>query len=384
MPADARCICDVMHAPLFKGVPNILLIGDSISMGYSFYEDRTPKCPPKASCQPDNRLGYGLYVKEMLANTTANWMMASVQHNGGWWLGGQAGDTKLGKSCIKSWLGSSSGEHAGNDGAYLPWDVIHVNFGLHDLNGGGKEVPVAEYVSNLAIIFAELQKTTAKLIFTTTTPVPVGDGGGTRTEANVLKYNEAALQLLAPDIASGRVAVNDLHGDVVARCGANYTATGQCELQIPANVHYEYEGREYCGLSVVRSILQALYKFGLPLGLDSPPHESPAAAAASTPPKAVTPQTSPSVEATCRLLAQGVRSVGGGRSSGCDHTVTSTCWYSASSMPLIGMIESATVFPSLAKDALPWAGAVLDSFLAVPDGPATKGTYIYMYKSFQV
>lgn len=355
-------------------------------MGYSFYEDRTPKCPPNSSCQPDNRLGYGLYVKEMLANTTANWMMASVQHNGGWWLGGQAGDTNLGKSCITSWLGGGSGDTPSNSGMYLPWDVIHVNFGLHDLNDGGKEVHIADYVANLAIIFTELKKTTAKLIFTTTTPVPVGDGGGTRTEANVLKYNEAALQLLMPDIASGRIAVNDLHGDVVARCGANYTATGHCELQIPANVHYEYEGREYCGLSVVRSILQALYNFGLPLGLDSLSHKSPAAAAtaAASPiaaafvpstTVAINAQASPSVEDTCRLLAEGVRSVGGGRSSGCDHAVTSTCWYSASSMPLIGMLESAAVFPSLAKEALPWAGAVLDSFLAVPDGPATKGTH---------
>ena len=79
------------------------------------------------------------------------------------------------------------------------------------------------------------------------------------------RYNAAALQLLAPDVASGRVVVNDVHGDVVARCGANYTATGDCELQIPRNVHFEYEGRNYCALSVVRSILKALFNFGVPL-----------------------------------------------------------------------------------------------------------------------
>lgn len=261
-PPPPRPPCGQPPAKLDPNVPNVLLIGDSISMGYAFYQDRPQK--PAGYSLPDGRLGYGLYVKEMLANVTANWTLASVQHNGGWWLGGQAGDTKLGKGCIKSWLGSTNASTA--DAAYLPWDVVHVNFGLHDLNDNGKEVAIAEYVANLRLIFTELKKIpTAKLIFTTTTPVPLGDGGGTRTEANVLKYNEAALQLLAPDIASGRVAVNDLHGDVVSRCGANYTATGYCELQIPRNVHYVYEGRQYCALSVVNSILRALYKFGMPL-----------------------------------------------------------------------------------------------------------------------
>ena len=208
----------------------------------------------------------------MLSNTTVgNWTMASVQHNGGWYLGGQAGDTSLGKGCIKSWLGAGS--------PYLAWDVISVNFGLHDLNDLGKQVPVAAYQANLVAIFAELKKTGAKLIFTTTTPVPLGDGGGKRTEDNVRKYNAAALAALSADIASGRVVVNDLHGDVVRRCGANYTATGRCELQIPNNVHYEYEGRQYCALSVTRAVLQALYGFGTPL-TPAPP---------APPPKQCTP-----------------------------------------------------------------------------------------------
>jgi len=173
--------------------------------------------------------------------------------------------------------------------------------------------------------------------------LPDGDGGGKRTEANVGLYNAAALETLAPDIKSGRIAVHDLHGDIgeviggaaggcvtvwaeagrrlvgglgaalcpsprigrrngvntflgictskvslhgavtakcfahtiswlhlapgpstraaVARCGATYTATGACELQIPNNVHFEYEGRQFCGLSVARSLLKALYGF---------------------------------------------------------------------------------------------------------------------------
>jgi hypothetical protein len=46
--------------------------------------------------------------------------------NGGWYIDGQAGDTKLGVGCIDHWLG---------DG--LAWDIVHVNFGLHDLNTHG-------------------------------------------------------------------------------------------------------------------------------------------------------------------------------------------------------------------------------------------------------
>jgi hypothetical protein len=72
----------------------------------------------------------------------------------------------------------------------------------------------------------------------------------------------AALEALAPYIPSGRVVINDLHGDLIARCGPTYTATGACELQLPNNVHYECEGRQYCALSVVAKILEVLYGFG--------------------------------------------------------------------------------------------------------------------------
>eukprot|EP01047_Picozoa_sp_COSAG01_P062329 COSAG01_NODE_7910_length_2997_cov_3.855418_1_plen_76_part_10 len=38
------------------------------------------------------------------------------------YLDGQAGDTKRGVACIDQWLGG------------LDWDLVHMNFGLHDLN----------------------------------------------------------------------------------------------------------------------------------------------------------------------------------------------------------------------------------------------------------
>ena len=67
-------------------LPRVLLIGDSISMGYT------------------------LPVRKMLAGT-AN--VHRVPEN--------AGDTARGLEKLDAWLGDK------------PWDVIHFNFGLHDL-----------------------------------------------------------------------------------------------------------------------------------------------------------------------------------------------------------------------------------------------------------
>ena len=120
--------------------------------------------------------------------------MASVQHCDGWYLGGQAGDTGHGLSCMSAWLGGGS-LSTSSSSPPLPWDLINVNFGLHDLNDNGKEVPIATYQKNIGTLFGQLVQTKAKLIFTTTTPVPKGDGGGTRTEANVQKYNVRCLFL---------------------------------------------------------------------------------------------------------------------------------------------------------------------------------------------
>ena len=86
-------------------------------------------------------------------------------------------------------------------------------------------------MANTNRIVAAIPK--VKIIFSTSTPVPTGDGGGSRTEANVRLYNAAAIEALANDVASGRVAINDLHGDIVAKCGAEYATTGNCSLQVP-------------------------------------------------------------------------------------------------------------------------------------------------------
>ena len=182
----------------------MLLIGDSISMGYT------------------------LPVRELLKDR-AN--VHRIPTNGG--------PTTNGLKHTKDWLGTSK------------WDVIHFNFGLHDVKyldekgalvspEKGKQVAsVAEYEKNLRALVASLKKTGAKLIFATTTPVPAGSAG--RVEHSEIPYNVAAIRVMKEN----GVAVDDLHAFVVAR---------QDKIQLPKNVHFTNDGSEQLADTVVASI----------------------------------------------------------------------------------------------------------------------------------
>jgi lysophospholipase L1-like esterase len=306
-PAPGDTSCGTPPSALATdGRTNVLLLGDSISMGYGCFKGKD--CPgtphPSDRAWPDGRLGYGLYVQELLASN------ASVQHSGGWYLGGQAGDTAGtaasswssarkpcnwdgcggGTRCLKQWLGANS-----STGGYLAWDVISINFGcaaprlsaprpppplsparhhwqcsdpeapkpcspsrrLHDLGGSGpvREVPLSNYTENLGWILNEASKTGAEVIFTTTTPVPADYPPGSRTEKNVVAYNAAAAQVAGTYC----VAVNDLHGAIVGACPPSYPRDGNCSaLQWPKGVHFVHAGRELCGKVVAGAIVAAM------------------------------------------------------------------------------------------------------------------------------
>ena len=84
--------------------------------------------------------------------------------------------------------------------------------------------------------------TEAELIFTTTTPVPADYPPGSRTEKNVVAYNAAAKEIAQ---SLGNVAINDLHGAIVAACPKTYPADGNCSaLQWPKGVHFVHAGSE--------------------------------------------------------------------------------------------------------------------------------------------
>jgi acyl-CoA thioesterase-1 len=190
------------------GPPNVLIIGDSISIGYF---------------EP---------TKELLAGK------AEVYHNPG-----NAAHTRNGLAQLDAWLGET------------PWDVIHFNHGLHDLkytnakgdlvspDKGTQVMSVDEYARNLEQIVQRLKKTRASLIFATTTPVPEGAMG--RVKGDEERYNRAALAIMKKH----RVQVNDLYAFALPRLES---------IQRPRNVHFTDEGSRLLAQQVAESIRAAL------------------------------------------------------------------------------------------------------------------------------
>ena len=187
---------------------NVLIIGDSISIGYF---------------KP---------VKEMLAGR------AIVVHNPG-----NAAHSANGLARLDEWLGDTK------------WDVIHFNHGLHDLkyvdeNGknatvetGRQQIPIDQYEKNLDELVVRLKKTGAKLIFANTTPVP--DGTKIRVKGDAKIYNLPAERVMK----THNVPVNDLYSFAMARLD---------EIQRPANVHFLPEGSRLLGAQVTKEIIKAL------------------------------------------------------------------------------------------------------------------------------
>ena len=196
-----------------EGLPRVLLIGDSISIGYT------------------------LPVRELLKGK-ANVHRPSTN----------CGPTSRGVSGIDQWLGKGK------------WDVIHFNWGLHDLKYLGpkgenladpkaadshQQIPPAEYEKNLQLLVKRMKKTGARLIWCSTTPVPSGAKG--RVVGDSVKYNQIALQVMKEH----GIAVDDLYG----------LSIGKLEkIQRPANVHFTPEGSRMLAEQVVKSISRQLKK----------------------------------------------------------------------------------------------------------------------------
>ena len=192
-------------------LPSVLIIGDSISTGY------TPS------------------VRSALADK------ANVLHNRG-----NAQGTTFGLANLEDWL------------AEAKWALIHFNFGLHDLkrvteagtsnNSNDPNDPyqadLATYTANLEKIVARLEETGAKLIFATTTPFPVGVKPF-RSPQDASNYNKAALKIMN----TKGIEVNDLYALVVDDLET---------LQKPVNVHFHKEGSELMGEEVASKIEAAL------------------------------------------------------------------------------------------------------------------------------
>ncbi len=187
-------------------LPRVLLIGDSISIGYT------------------------LPVRELLAGK-AN--VHRPPENGG--------PTTNGLARLASWLGTGK------------WDVIHFNWGLHDLKimaDGQRQVSPEAYEENLRVLVRRLQATGAKLIWASTTPVPDGKLSPVRHNADVLVYNAIAGRIMGEH----RIAVDDLY---------NFAQPRLAKIQRPTNVHFTAEGSAALARPVAASIEAALSEAGV-------------------------------------------------------------------------------------------------------------------------
>ncbi|MDE2890085.1 MAG: DUF1080 domain-containing protein [Gemmatimonadota bacterium] len=189
-------------------LPDVLLIGDSISMGYTIPTRERLKGRANVHRPPRN-----------------------------------CGPTSRGLAHLEEWLGTRR------------WNVIHFNWGLHDLKyvddegrlteaGKGRHfTSVNQYKENLGKLVSRLKTTGAKLIWATTTPVPAG--AKSRQKGDAATYNAAAKELMnQPGIST-----NDLYAFALPRLQ---------ELQLSENVHFTQEGSKRLADQVARAILNRL------------------------------------------------------------------------------------------------------------------------------
>ena len=290
--------CSMWSTPLalleteVAGLPRVLLLGDSISVGYTLQtrQNLAGKANvhrPYANCQ---------------SSRNAITQKTGAHHDGGRWDSRNA--TRL-----DSWLAAKPS-----------WDVIHFNFGLHDLKrmhddgrdlayetdakralnltqegrsleatntdgsdggdvlkeivkysaspqtalahssasahsqtsstaqskmlaGATRNVPLEEYTKNLDRIVTRLKETGAKLIWRTTTPIVPGSLG--RVVGDEVLYNEAAALVM---IRHG-VPTNDQYMRLVSK---------QKEYMLPADVHFTYPGYTALAKGVADAVAAAL------------------------------------------------------------------------------------------------------------------------------
>ena len=197
-----------------KDLPKALLIGDSISLGY------TP------------------HVVAVLKGKV------EVRHHKG-----NAQHTGTGLKMLDRWVGETK------------WDVIHFNWGMWDLcyrhpqskvqgrrdkERGTLTTSLEQYEKNLDQLAARLKKTKAKLIWAHSTTVPEGEAG--RKMGDEDKYNEAAARVMTKH----GIEINDLNALTDSFPAELFTA--------PGNVHFKTEGSRKLGQAVADKILEALGK----------------------------------------------------------------------------------------------------------------------------
>lgn len=204
------CITSLLFFGFSEKKPKVLIIGDSISLGY------TP------------------FVKQILAKK------ATVSHNKG-----NAQHSGYGLENIETWIQKDD------------YDVIQFNWGLWDLcyrhpdskvqghrdkENGTVTYSTEQYEQNMeAIVNLLKEKTNAKLIFVTTSYVPKQEAG--RYVKDVAKYNKVAMRIMKRNA----IQVNDIS----KKSKRIHDKFGQGD----DNVHYKKKGYEELG-KIISSYLE--------------------------------------------------------------------------------------------------------------------------------
>jgi lysophospholipase L1-like esterase len=140
-------------------LPRVLLIGDSISRGYTLATRHALAAKANVHRAPEN-----------------------------------CGPTANGLKKLDLWLGAGK------------WDVIHFNFGIHD-----RATPAADYEQRLEQIVQQLRATGAKLIWASSTPLPAESSYG--SDAAIVARNEIAARVMQRH----GIAINDLYSYIKPR-----------------------------------------------------------------------------------------------------------------------------------------------------------------------
>lgn len=190
-------------------LPNVLIIGDSISIGYmvplrSKLEGVANVFRPQTNCGPSSK----------------------------------------GLNEIDAWIGDRE------------WSLIQINHGLHDLKYMGpqgqnladpkaesshQQIPPKQYEKNLNLLAERLKQTGATILWCETTPVPQGAAG--RVVGDSKKYNEIAKKVM------------NKHG---IQTNGLFDFANQNVPTREANVHYTPENSEKLADFVATSIKENL------------------------------------------------------------------------------------------------------------------------------
>lgn len=173
-------------------LPQVLLIGDSVSRGYT------------------------MSVQKKLAG------IANVHR-----APENCGPTANGLKKLPVWLGDGK------------WDVIHFNFGIHD-----RATPLADYEQRLETLVTQLKATGAKLVWASTTPIPL-DAAKNQTPESIDERNAVAVKVMKKNGA----VIDDLNA---------WIKPDLAKFQNPNDVHFGAPGYDRLAERVAHVIETAL------------------------------------------------------------------------------------------------------------------------------